>query len=176
MSRTSALGAVFALVSAELLADGEGTAVVFGKREPAKNINQGSGRANRVIFEPVSGQQVGTFDAPRFPGGNPKAVSTFLTAATVYLWAVDSTHINDELAQYEAITALQERVVRALYHACDGAFLLGPIKDVASKTERVFGNEWAFTFTVREGIFDVAETSVSDVLDDATIVLDSPGV
>ena len=150
MSRTSALGAVYASIVEEFAADASGTSVVFGKREPPKVLNQGAGRANRVVIDPCQGQSAGALAPARFPGGNPKCVGTFLASPTLFLWAADMTKPNDELAQYEAVTALLERVVAAVQRVAGGAYELGQVQNATSKTERVFGVEWAVSLELRE--------------------------
>jgi len=174
MSAESSLGRVYESIVAEFAADGEGTAVVFGKRESAKQINQGVGRANRVVVEPRNGSTVGSFAPPRFPTGNPKTVASFLPSATLFIWAVDLAKPNDELAQYEAITALQRRVVAAVFRAAHGSFSLGQATDVAKSTERVLGTEWAIVLTLNEQIYDLP-TPVAAVSDsETTYELDAP--
>lgn len=174
MSRTSALGAVYASIVEEFAADTSGTAVVFGKREPPKIVNQGQGRANRVVVEPYQGQNAGTLAPARFPGGNPKCVGTFLASPTLYLWAVDLTKPNDELAQYEAVTALLERVVTAIQTVAGGAYTLGQVQNATTKTERVFGAEWSVSLELRENLFGLPDPVAIDVSDETTYELDAP--
>lgn len=174
MSSGSSLGKVYEAIVAEFAADGEGTAVFFGKRESAKQINQGTGRANRVVVDPRDGSTAGAFAPPRFSTGNPKTVASFLPSATLFLWAADLTKPNDELAQYEAVTALQRRVVAAVFRAAHGSFSLGKATDVAKTTERVLGYEWSIVLNLNEQIYDLP-TPVAAVSDsETTYELDAP--
>lgn len=174
MSAVSSLGVVYESIVAEFAADGAGTVVKFGKREEAKNINQGTGRANRVVVEPRSGSTAGTFGPPRFATGNPKTAATFLPSATLFIWAADLTKPNDELSQYEAVTALQRRVVAAVFRVAHGSFSLGQATDVSKSNERVLGSEWAIVLTLNEQIYDLPTPTATVALSETAYDLDAP--
>lgn len=129
--------------------------VVFGQREPVKQLNQGVGRANRVVFEP--GDPSGKAGSPeplRNPGGNPRPVGRLGEIATVYCWGYDHDHKNDESAHYAVARALFGQVFRALRNAGFGNLKFGAVEWIVDKMERRFGYECRFTVTFGTAILD----------------------
>lgn len=108
----------------------DGTAVVFGYRERAKQINQGSGGANRVIFLPgdpsgaggklaptprdVGRRQLDDTSDPPVHVADIRPIASWERQFTVSIWAVDKAAQRDELAQASAAETLFERLVRAV--------------------------------------------------------------
>lgn len=142
--------------------------VVFGKREPTKQVNQGVGRANRVVFVPgdPSGK-AGTYEGAKihrrgFGGGHKasKSLLTFKELATVYCWAVDATDsatLNDENKQYDAARLLHDQVVRAIYRSPNmghGTFKLSSPTWFQDKVERRYGAEIMFLLEIEAMIPD----------------------
>lgn len=148
---------IFADVRAQLAADGLTANFVFGRREAPKQVNQGPGRANRVVFEPGKRGSLGAFAPPKYPGRAPRPLLTLKEAITVYCWAHDPSAPNDELVQYTAARDLLDSVLRAIYlspNAGHGAFSVSDPYIVGDKIERVYSYELAFTLTVDAAILD----------------------
>lgn len=140
----------------EKLAEYQLTAkIVFGRREPVKQLNQGTGRANRVVFEYGDPNgKAGTPEPLRHPGGNPRPVGRLGELATIYCWGYDRDHANDERAHYAVARALFGQVYRALRNAGFGNLQFGAVEWVVDKTERFFGCECRFTVTFGTAILD----------------------
>jgi len=170
---TFALTLLVADVKALFTADGNTANVVFGPREPAKQINQGTGRANRVVFSPgdptgkagsYEGAKV-TRRGPTFSGRKAsKALLTFRERATVYCWAVDATTkdtLNDESKQYDAARLLHDDVIRAIYRSPNvghGSFTVSAPQWLRDKKERVYGAEIMFQLEFEAMIPDEPHT------------------
>ena len=178
-----ALSLLVADVKALFTAEGGPTAnVVFGKREPAKQINQGPGRANRVVFTPgdpkgTAGSYEGAKIHRRGFGSGRKASKSLLTfreKATVYCWAVDATSkeaLNDEAKQYDAARLLHDYVVRAIYRSPNvghGTFKLSGPQWFQDKKERVYGAEIMFTLEFEAMVPDEAPTIATDIVNPTT--------
>ena len=168
----SELGTLFDAVVADLAAD-TSTSVVFGTRERARQINQGAGTANRVVFEPLQTEAIANLRPPRMPGGDPQRILCGDVAATIYVWACaggTSEQAADERQQYEAVHALFARVVRAIWTASEGQIAWGRVVRVnPDKRELVLGQEWAVTLTVVDDFEAVAD---SELIRDATFETD----
>lgn len=129
--------------------------VVFGRREPPKQLNQGTGRANRVVFEPGDPNgKAGTPEPVRHPGWNPRPVGRIAEIATIYCWGYDRDHPGDESAHYAVARALYGQTYRALRNAAVGNLVFGPPEWIVDKTERFFGYECRFTVTFGTAILD----------------------
>lgn len=125
-----ALPLLFNAVRAQFVADDSDAVVVFGWKEVAKQINQGPGGANRIVFKPGDkSNKGGPVLAPDKPGRNPRPLYTLNELFDVYIWAVDARALDDELAQVEAARLLHDQVLRALYLVThtDGDKGLGPV-------------------------------------------------
>lgn len=179
---TSALGYIFEELKTAL-AD-TSTSVVFGRREAPKQINQGFGTCNRVVVDPSVGKSAGKFAPPKYPGRNPRPLGAFVAMATIYVWAFDSSAPMDELLQYEAVTALQARVFAAIRNALHrkvvtsralhGWFEMSDPQWVGEKIERGRGDEWAFTLSVHEDIFDAPAGVATNVTGEFETELTGP--
>lgn len=109
-------------------ARGEGTKVVFGYRERAKQINQGAASANRVIFLPgeptgnggklaASPRDVGRRELEDDDGNHVASIrplASWERQFTISIWGVDTDAPRDELAQAAATEALFELTLRAV--------------------------------------------------------------
>jgi len=160
---------VKALFVAEVSAGGATANVVFGKREPTKQVNQGPGRANRVVFSPgdPSGK-AGTLEGAKLDrrgvfGGRKRtsrSLATFRELATVYCWACDATDAatkNDESKQYDAARLLFDQVVRAIYRSPNvghGGFKISGAQWIQNKVERVDGAEIMFLLEIEAMVPD----------------------
>lgn len=100
--------------------------VLFGYRERIKQINQGAGGANRVIFLPGDpGGAGGKILPPRDVGrrelfdgpvhvANLRPIASWERQFTLSIWGWDKDAPRDELAQAVATEALFELTLRAL--------------------------------------------------------------
>lgn len=173
MVTTFAASLLFADVKTRFTAEGPaGCNVVFGRREPTKQINQGTGRANRVVFMPGDpGGKMGKYEVAKlrrnaFGQKQVRSLFTVQEILTVYVWAVDasgvdapaqSASLNDEEKQYEACRLLHDFVLRAIYRSTNvghGSITLSDPQWVIDKTERVFGRELFFTITIEASVPD----------------------
>lgn len=152
---TLALLAIVDSVAARFEAESTTASVVFGKREPAKQINKGIG--GRVCFVPWPKGKAGKFSSPRAPGRNPRPLATLLEACAVYVqgWDAGPTNANDERAQYAACRLLFDATVRAIYLAAPGTVEFLEAEELGEAVERHFGRELRFDFTVQAMIPDV---------------------
>lgn len=142
MTDTLALPKLYAGVQAVFTAEGTTAALSFGWREPSKQINQGAGRANRIVFVPGDpGGALGKNGPARYPGRNPKPLATLAELFTVYVWAYDPSFPENELVQYKAARFLYDAWYRAAYHAARGTFAVSSAKWNIEKNERRFGAE-----------------------------------
>jgi len=160
-----------------------GTVVAYGPRALAEQINQGTGRANRVIFlsgDP-EGTEGGTLVSPREPGwreidgygqlgpadaapdpADPKYPVTARTRTLadwdetllVSVWAYDGNAPNSDLAQKRALNDLVEWTVRAIASSGLADIVWGPIRRPRT-VERRFGLEVRFSLTLQTPLFDV---------------------
>jgi hypothetical protein len=151
---------IFDFVGALFTAEATTASLVFGNRETAKQLNQGPGRANRVVFAPEG--KAGGFVSARAPGRNPRPLCTFVEVVTVYVHAVDTTALNDQRAQYTACRMLLDAVVRAIQLAArsqdiaDLPLKIGEAQWVGDNVERQFGAELAFALEVHCAVPDQA--------------------
>lgn len=164
MASDFALRLLFQDVKDRFALEGPTANVVFGKREPAKQINQGPGRANRVVFVPgdpagKAGKYEGAKIA-RVPLAERRirSLGTLRELATVYCWAYDFDAPNDEAAQYEAARTLHDYVVRAIYRSPNvghGSYTLLSPGWAQKSTERKFGAELFFLIEFEARILDL---------------------
>jgi len=161
----SALRDLYDQIVALFAADQETTSVVFGYRQAAQQTNQGGGRANRVVIEPMDQGLVGVDQAARGVGGTPLHTSDFLAAATIYIWAIDPNLPNDERSNYEAVDKLRMKVRVALHKAAAGRIWIGKYQRVVTSNERPFGFEWKVTIGIKEEDIDVLHENVQVIRD-----------
>lgn len=141
---------LFEHVRAELGA----ASVVFGKRAIAQHLNQGPGRANRVVFVPgegsgnlgaYGGATKGSASIASSPGRNPIALWDWTISGRVFVWAFDGEAPEDELAQWRAMVELHDAVVTAIHSYEPGFYRLRAPVDVSpALVERRFGMEMSF--------------------------------
>ena len=172
----SALGDLFDKVAAEFAADQSTTTLVFGFREKAKQLNQGIGRANRIVFEPMTDGLIGVDSPPRGTSAGVYHTSDFLQAATIYIWAYDGNAPSSERAQYEAVDALRMRLRVALQKSAAGFLTIGKYKRMSTALELSFGMEWALDIAVRELDLDILHAAVPVIVTpSSTIEIQLPG-
>lgn len=152
-------------VRAQFATDGVNAAVHFGRREKHKQINQGNGRANRVVFQPGDNSgAIGAYAPARNPGGNPRPLLTLNEKLVVFIWAFDASNPADELTQYQAVRFLHDTVIRAIHLTMCGRYSLGaPQLVVDNGNERVFGAEIAVPLAIEALIPDSVAMEVTEI-------------
>lgn len=162
MASELAFDILFEGVKTQLSADGNMANVVFGARELAKRINYGPGQANRVVFVPGDEKgligEYGPAIKPRLPSFQghvtPRTLFTLGEVFRIFCWGFDAATPEDERAQYVAARYLHDQVVRALYHAGHGTFMLTKPMVVPNGAERKFGCEIMITLVVQAKLPD----------------------
>ncbi len=165
----------------------EGTVVDYGRRKVTEQVNQGAGRANRVIFAPA--RQGGAYDKlfAREPGqplggganasGHGRPTTTLLLPYEVHCWAYDASAPNDELAQDNAALKLANIAVIALRTGAQGghgAMKLGTAQFTQAPVERKFGSEFVFIYELPVRVEDVTNPSVTPTQFDVTAKVPFP--
>lgn len=172
MADTLALSKLVADVEAYFAGAGATTAFAFGWREPTKQTNQGTGRANRILFVPGDDSSEDADlgkDAPaRNPGRNPRPLATLLESFTVYVWARDASAPENELKQYEACRFLYDAWRAAMYHAARGTITIEKQAWCTKSKERRFGAEIRAVCTVQAMIPDTPWPEAPTPLSEAT--------
>lgn len=157
--------ALVASVRAFFVANGVTATVAAGWRERTKQINQGPGRANRVVFTPSDdsgkgGRIVGTQQPGQRQFGAPDAtISTralydWERVVTVSVWAADTSDLHDEEKQIEAVEDLFEWTMRAVQASAFNNGLWGDVIWTVDPTEQVFGRELRASLVFRHPMFD----------------------
>jgi len=161
--------------------------VVFGEREIGKQINQGPGRANRVVFVPGEDSgALGTFDPPAVPGRNlqvrgapgrrqSRALWAWKVAGRVYVWAYDATDPNDERKQWDALVALHEQVVEAIHAYQSGHYALRAPRLTTKTHERKFGCEIMFVVDLSQPVLSADRQRTGVLENDGGSVLGQSG-
>lgn len=145
--------------------------VVLGWRERTKQVNQGPGGANRVVFTPSDdsgrgGRIVGTQQpGPRTFGTAPNTITTralfdWERQLVVSVWAFDRTKPTDEAAQIEAVETLFEWVVRAVQQTARANATWTDVTWTVEPVEHAFGRELRAGLIFRHPLFD-AESDVA---------------
>ncbi len=138
------------------------TGVSLGWKEAAKQLNQGSGRANRVVFIPSdpSGKG-GVISAAQQPGARhfgtdttARALYTWERFVVVSIWAADTEAPNDEEAQIEAVETLFEETMRAVHAFAHNNARWGDVSWLASPLERQLGRELRASLVFKHPMFD----------------------
>ena len=147
------LAALYAAVVAELATTSPGTSVVFGKRQVAQTVNQGTGRANRVVFVPGDGASLGTYTAPQKQQGRAgRSLWDWRVAATVHVWAHDPAAAENELTQWNAMVELHDLVVTAIHNFAAGMYEIRAPRDASAVVERPFGCATAFVVALAQPV------------------------
>jgi hypothetical protein len=184
MSEVLALPLLFDAVSAILATDvTPAPTLAFGWKEAAKQINQGTGRANRIVFAPGDESYgFGRDLPPDKPGRNPRPLATEEELFTVFIWAVNRSDVS-ERAQYEAARFLYDGWRRAMYLVThtDGDTGIGPMTILSQRwnkgaggkmVERPFGAEIIAVCSVQAMVPDLADaelTAADNVASDTTV-------
>jgi hypothetical protein len=165
-----ALEILYENVKARFAAEAPLTAVVFGWREPPKQVNQGATRANRIAFVPGADLAMGDYASARSPGRNPRPLGTLVESCTVYCWAADLTDANNELAQWRAARLLHDGAYRACQLALRTKAIANLLEAKFSKPEwirpnleRTFGAELRFVLSLGSMIPDTPFDETGDL-------------
>jgi len=165
----SGLVALVAGVQAYFTDAGVTAAVALGWKQPTEQINQGPGRANRVVFIPsdpsgrggklVGAQQPGQrLYGTSGPGGaadtSLRALYTWERAVVVSVWAVDGTDPQNESKQIEATETLFEQTIRAVHSFAHNDARWGDVSWTVTPVEHMFGRELRASLTYRHPMFD----------------------
>jgi hypothetical protein len=166
MATVFPLVALYQAVKQRFADEGTTANVVFGRRETAKQVNQGTGGANRVIFEPGRDGRMGSYLPAKYPGRDTRPLGCLREYATVYCWAsAGGTGSNDESAHYEAARLLHDATYRSLYLASFDEVLctlrFGDPSWILAKTERFYGYECQFTLDLEAMIPDAPYSMTS---------------
>lgn len=164
----SGLVALVASVQAYFDARSVGTQVGLGWKQPTQQINQGVGRANRVVFIPSdpSGKG-GKLAGAQRPG--QRNVDTNLSMRSLYnwerfvtvsVWACDTTDPQNEEKQIEAVETLFEHTVRAVHYFAANEAQWGDVTWTTSPVEHAFGRELRAGLVFRHPIFDAPNERV----------------
>lgn len=161
------LPVLIASVRADFAANAVTANVDFGWNRTIRQDNQGAGGANRVVFMPSDEAGNGGEIRPaRFMGdrnvrdadgkvvGNIRALQDVEEIVTVFVWARDAQHPDDEVAQYEATVTLAERTMIAI-HGAPGAYgcVTWRSRKWRPPLERAFGRELQLVLTIDQPIF-----------------------
>ncbi len=142
--------------------NGVSAVVLGGRRERAKQLNQGPSGANRVVFEfgDDSGR-VGRIVPTIKPGhrsvtsaDGSRSIALFEMLYRVSIWAADRDAPRDEHAQFSAAFDLLEQVVRAVQDAAEGNHTWGSVVVTPAPKELAFGCELRVELTHRFPIYD----------------------
>lgn len=132
-------------VSDYLAAAGVGCNVLFGRNERAKQMNQGAGQANRVVFQPGddSGKfgRIATTHQPGMRSIHQRSIANFEALMIVSVWAAYKIDPNNEREQMCAAEDLLEWVMRAMQDLRPGLFEWGAVQITPPSSERIYGLE-----------------------------------
>lgn len=130
-------------------------ACFFGWREPGKQLNQGTGGANRILLVPGDpGGKVGDIEGGKRPGRDPNGLATMVEVATLYLWSYDATDPTDARLQWRAARRLHDVVIPLCIRAFRGRWKQMAKTWLRSDLERPFGAEMQVVFAVESMIPD----------------------
>lgn len=135
--------------------------VEFGVNQLARQINQGEGGANRVVFSIDPDGDGGAFIDARLkasPGGPgvPRPIVTWEKTFIVSVWAVDTSDKGNELLQFVAVENLLESTVQAVRAFAHADVTWGNPKWTTSPIEAPFGRELRIPIKMRGALFSLA--------------------
>lgn len=156
---TSELGSLYVDVKAGLAIRSPGTSVVFGRKEPAKQNNQGTNGGNRVVFHHgAPNGDAGDELAPRYPGQVVRALKDELETFTVYVWGYDQSDANSEIKQHDAAWNLFRAWRREVFIAAEGRVVVGAKSwESPDRRERPYGAELVIECSIRSPVYDVTD-------------------
>lgn len=161
-----------------------GAVVAFGERELAQQIQQGQGRANRVVIAPVDpSKSLGTYGPPNkrlqhagpetaYP---PRSLWTWTVPATVLVWAYDPLNPRDERLQWDALCELHDHVITAIHQFASGTYAPRVPRNPHASVEHRFGAATLFIVDVAQHVVDVRTvTRTGSLTDSGAAQLDAP--
>ena len=155
MADVLALEALFDAVSARFTAEGPTAANVFGWREPGKHPV-----GHRIAWVPGDpGGNAGSIRPARNPGGNPRALATFVELFTVEITANEPTTPENERAQYHAARMLRDAWHRAVYLAAHGTFAIRSERWILDRIERQHGATYQIVCELEAMVPDAVQES-----------------
>lgn len=144
--------------------------VSLGWKERTKQINQGPGRANRVVFTPSDDSgRGGKIVAAKQPGNHPvknelgaieghvRPLRNWERIVVVSVWAVDATDaqsLQDEEKQIEATETLFEWVLRAVHQSVHVNGQWGDVIWTTDPVEHLFGRELRVSLLFSHPLYD----------------------
>jgi hypothetical protein len=150
----------------------------YGEKAITKQVNQGPGRANRVLFAPTGeGGDLGELVAPKYVGRQARAIFDWQIPGRVFVWAWDSSAPTDERKQWDAIQEPFERVLTAIrkHSGAGGVYKPGKPKSASRVIERPFGVEIVFPLNFIQALVEAPATRTDDaVTSDGETVLVGP--
>lgn len=147
------LAALYEAVVTELATTSPGTAVLWGKKQLAQTVNQGTGRANRVVFVPGEGDALGGYAPPqKMTGRAGRSLADWQVPATVHVWAHDASAAENELVQWKAMVELHDTVITAINNFAAGNYQLRAPRNPSPLTERQFGCATAFVVAIAQPV------------------------
>jgi hypothetical protein len=159
----------------KLTALGVTAEVAFGEREVAKQINQGPGRANRVVFAPGDDSgNLGSYEGPVKPGRNPRSLWDWMLLFRVYVWAYDSSKPEDELVQWAAVVELHDVVMEAIHPFVAAFYKPKDAKNLAKPMERRFGKEIVLLVELRQPVLATPKTRTGPLQGQGHVLLVTP--
>lgn len=170
-------GPVFAIprlyraVKERFAEDGLAVVNLFGWRTPHQRVVTGP----RICWVPGDEQGgMGELGPAKYPGGNPRSLATLQELFTITIYAADTTDIDNELAQYEAVRVIFDAWYRAAYLAAYGTFTVQDTSWVTDKNDRRYGAAMRALVAIDAKIPDQkytdANVGVDVVVDHATQV------
>jgi hypothetical protein len=133
-----ALGKLYEAVKDRFVRDGRAAvAQPFGWREPAKQRQT----IERIVWVPgddTSGD-LGKVGAPKYPGGNPRALATIGELFTCYVSSHDPTDPTNEFKQWRASRLLFDEWLRAVRLSANGLYEIVRSTWVIDKTQHRYG-------------------------------------
>lgn len=136
--------------------------VLFGRKELARQDNQGEGGANRVVFSPDPEGKAGKMSDGRLAGtqGSQRPLVTWERFLVISIWAVGEDP-EDELQSYAAFEDLFEATTQALRLFTKADMTLGDPGWVAPNVERAFGLAALVPLTIRGPLLSAAIKQVT---------------
>lgn len=147
----------FRHVEAQFRIEDPHISICFGRREVAKQINQGTRRAGRIVFHEGAPDGDAWREEPvRWVGSAPqRPLVDLLERFTVDVWGFDPTRAEDAAAQHDATLGLFRAFRRILFHKAEGRCRIESSRWKApQRNERKFGMEVELVCNIRTQVLD----------------------
>lgn len=128
--------------------------VVYGRQAVTKQVNQGGGRANRIVF--LRGDESGKDGLFTGPSGKafPFRIYTRVAVFQIRIWAHDPTPGAGELEHHKVLEALVESVANKVRAEAMGRLRWKEAHHTITPVERVFGVEVTFLCELDEPVLE----------------------